>query len=55
MISDIVDMGKVSTAGVVGVGSWYTELSQLIQISISITMLVYIVGKTYFMFKKKGN
>jgi len=54
MLTDILDMAKVSTAGVVGVGSWYTELSQVIQILISITCLVFIVGKTYYMFINKG-
>jgi hypothetical protein len=54
MISDFADLGKVSTAGIVGVGNWYVELSQLLQVSISATMLVYIMGKTYYMFKGKG-
>tara|TARA_R100001443_G_scaffold40555_1_gene53982 strand:- start:3300 stop:3467 length:168 start_codon:yes stop_codon:yes gene_type:complete len=52
MLEDFADMGKVLGAGTVGVGNWYIELSQILQISISATMLVYIIGKTYFMFKK---
>jgi len=54
MLPDIIDLGKVSAAGVVGVGSWYTGLSQLLQISISMATLVYIIGKCYYMIKNKN-
>lgn len=53
MLADILDLSKVSAAGVVGVGSWYTELSQLLQIVISVATLFYIIGKCYYMIKNK--
>ena len=54
MLPDILDLSKVSAAGVVGVGSWYAEISQLLQIVISVATLFYIIGKCYYMIKNKN-
>ena len=51
---DIVDMGKATGSGVVGVGTWYVEISQLLQLSVSTACLCYLVAKIYFLIQNKG-
>lgn len=52
--SDIMDISKVGGATGLGVGSWYVEASQALQIGISLACLVYIISKIYFLFLNKG-
>lgn len=54
MTNDVLDITKAATSGVVGVGTWYVEISQILQLSISTACLCYLVGKIYFLFKNKG-
>ena len=53
-MNDVVDMAKAAGAGTVGVGAWYFEISQLLQLGISATCLVYLVAKVFFLIKNKG-
>jgi len=53
-MNDALDMTKAGGSGVVGVGTWYVEISQMLQISISSACLCYLCGKIYFLFKNKG-
>lgn len=53
-MSDILDMSKATGSGVVGVGTWYVEISQLLQLSISTACLCYLVAKIYFLIQNKG-
>ncbi len=53
-MSDALDMSKATGSGVVGVGTWYVEISQLLQLSISTACLCYLCAKIYFLFKNKG-
>jgi hypothetical protein len=53
-MNDALDMAKATGVGGGGVAVWYVELSQIIQISISFTCLVYLVMKCVFLIKNKG-
>lgn len=53
-MNDVLDMSKATGSGVVGVGTWYVEISQMLQLSISTACLSYLVAKIYFLFKNKG-
>ena len=53
-MSDILDMAKATSAGTIGVGTWYVNLSQVLQLSISIACLAYLICKVYFLIKNKG-
>tara|TARA_R110000824_G_scaffold12249_1_gene53752 strand:+ start:1395 stop:1559 length:165 start_codon:yes stop_codon:yes gene_type:complete len=53
-MNDILDMAKATGAGTVGVGTWYVEISQLLQLGISIACFVYLVTKVFFLIKNKG-
>jgi len=53
-MSDVLDMSKATGSGVLGVGTWYVEISQLLQLSISTACLCYLVVKIYFLVKNKG-
>ena len=53
-MSDVLDMSKATGSGVLGVGTWYVEISQLLQLSISTACLCYLVTKIYFLVKNKG-
>ena len=54
-MSDILDIAKATGgAGTVGVGTWYVEISQLLQLGISIACFVYLVTKVFFLIKNKG-
>ena len=54
MTNDVLDMIKATGTGVVGVGTWYVEISQLLQLSISTACLCYLLAKVYFLIKNKG-
>ena len=54
MTNDILDMTKAAGTGVIGVGTWYVEISQMLQLSISTACLCYLVAKIYFLVKNKG-
>ena len=54
MTNDVADIVKAAGAGGGGVGVYYVELSQLLQICISAACLVYLVAKIYFLIKNKG-
>jgi len=54
MTNDVLDIAKATSSGAVGVGTWYVEISQILQLSISTACLCYLVGKVYFLFKNKG-
>ncbi len=45
---------QVVGAGSAGIGSYYLPLSQMLQISISVTTLVFICCKLYFLIKNKN-
>ena len=53
-VNDVLDMGKATSSGVIGVGTWYVEISQLLQLSISTACLCYLVAKIYFLVKNNG-
>jgi|TARA_R110000824_G_scaffold122348_2_gene279347 hypothetical protein len=53
-VSDIIDMAKATSAGTVGVGTWYINLSQILQLSISVACLAYLIFKVYYLIKNKG-
>ena len=53
-VNDALDMTKATGTGVIGVGTWYVEISQMLQVSISSACLVYLVAKIYFLIKNKG-
>ncbi len=53
-MNDVLDMSKATGSGVLGVGTWYVEISQLLQLSISTACLCYLVAKIYFLVKNKG-
>ena len=53
-MNDALDMTKATGTGVIGVGTWYVEISQMLQVSISSACLVYLVAKIYFLIKNKG-
>lgn len=54
MTNDVIEMVKASTAGTIGVGTWYINLSQVLQLSISLTCLAYLVCKIFFLVRNKG-
>ena len=49
-----LDMTKATGSGVIGVGTWYVEISQILQLSISTACLCYLLAKIFFLFKNKG-
>lgn len=53
-MNDILDMAKATGAGTIGVGTWYVEISQLLQLGISTACFVYLVTKVFFLIKNKG-
>lgn len=53
-MNDLMDMTKATSSGVIGVGTWYVEISQLLQLSISTACLCYLAAKIYFLFKNNG-
>ena len=53
-MNDVLDMSRATGSGVLGVGTWYVEISQLLQLSISTACLCYLVAKIYFLVKNKG-
>ena len=53
-MSDLLDMAKATGAGTIGVGTWYVNLSQVLQLSISLVCLVYLIFKVYYLIKNKG-
>ena len=53
MIIDTNDV-QVFGAGSAGIGTWYLPLSQLLQISISIATLVFIIIKIVQLVKSNG-
>tara|TARA_R110000824_G_scaffold329835_1_gene516550 strand:- start:318 stop:482 length:165 start_codon:yes stop_codon:yes gene_type:complete len=53
-MNDVLDMSKATGSGVLGVGTWYVEISQLLQLSISTACLCYLMAKIYFLVKNKG-
>jgi len=53
-MNDVIDIVKATSGGTVGVGVWYVNLSQVLQLSISIACLVYLICKVYFLIKNKG-
>jgi len=53
-MSDILDIAKATGAGTVGVGTWYVEISQLLQLGISTACFAYLVAKIFFLIKNKG-
>lgn len=53
-MKEALDISKATGSGVLGVGTWYVEISQLLQLSISTACLCYLVAKIYFLFKNKG-
>ena len=53
-MNDVLDMTKATSSGVVGVGTWYVEISQMLQLSISTACLCYLMAKIYFLVKNKG-
>jgi len=53
-MNEVLELGKGAAAGIGGVSVWYTSLSQILQISISLACLIYLIGKIYFLFKNKG-
>tara|TARA_R100000781_G_scaffold111206_1_gene77513 strand:+ start:1574 stop:1741 length:168 start_codon:yes stop_codon:yes gene_type:complete len=54
LTNDISDIVKAAGAGGGGVGVHYVEISQLLQICISIACLVYLITKIVFLIKNKG-
>ena len=54
MTNDVADIVKAAGAGGGGVGVYYVELSQLLQICISAACLVYLVAKIYFLIKNNS-
>jgi hypothetical protein len=53
-VNDALDMTKATGSGVIGVGTWYVEISQILQLSISTACLCYLLAKIFFLFKNKG-
>jgi len=53
-VNDALDMTKATGSGVIGVGTWYVEISQMLQLSISTACLCYLLAKIFFLFKNKG-
>jgi hypothetical protein len=53
-MNEAIDMAKAMGAGTSGVGVWYLHLSQILQISISVACLVYLVAKIVFLIRNKG-
>ena len=53
-MNDILDMAKAAGAGTIGVGTWYVNLSQVLQLSISIACLISLICKVYYLIKNKG-
>jgi len=53
-MSDMIDLVKAGGTGAVGIGTWYVEISQLLQLSISTACLCYLCAKIYFLFKNQG-
>tara|TARA_R100000656_G_C3901599_1_gene118900 strand:+ start:61 stop:225 length:165 start_codon:yes stop_codon:yes gene_type:complete len=53
-VNDVIDMAKATGAGTVGVGAWYVEISQLLQLGISTACFIYLVAKVFFLIKNKG-
>ena len=53
-MKEALDISKATGSGVIGVGTWYVEISQMLHISISSACLCYLCGKIYFLFKNKG-
>jgi len=53
-VNDALDMTKATGSGVIGVGTWYVEISQILQLSISTACLCYLLAKIYFLIKNKG-
>jgi len=53
-VNDALDMTKATGSGVIGVGTWYVEISQILQLSISTACLCYLMAKIFFLFKNKG-
>jgi len=53
-MNEAVDMAKAMGAGTSGVGVWYLHLSQILQISISVACLIYLVTKIIFLIRNKG-
>ena len=50
----LIDMAKAAGAGTSGVGVWDLHLSQILQISISVACLIYLVTKIVFLIRNKG-
>ncbi len=53
-MNEVLDMGKGAAAGAGGVSVWYVQISQALQLSISVACLTYLICKCYFLIKNKG-